>query len=142
MNKRRIYVASSWRNDRQAAVVNALRCEGHQVYDFKYPHPTWRGFQWSDIDVHWQHWTPEEYRCALSHPLANRGFELDRKAMEWADIAVLVLPCGRSAHLEAGWFVGAGKQLVILLAPGEPELMYKLTPDICLTIEEVIERIR
>jgi hypothetical protein len=62
--------------------------------------------------------------------------------MEWADIAVLVLPCGRSAHLEAGWFVGAGKQLVILLAPGEPELMYKLTPDICLTIEEVIERIR
>ena len=46
--------------------------------------------------------------------------------MKWADACVLVLPCGRSAHLEAGWFVGAGKPLHILqLDREEPELMYR-----------------
>ena len=28
----------------------------------------------------------------------------------WDDTFVLVLPCGRSAHLELGWAVGQGKR--------------------------------
>lgn len=57
-----------------------------------------------------------------------------------ADTCVLLLPCGRSAHIEAGYFVGAGKRLIILLANGcEPELMYKMTPHICTNMEEVLE---
>lgn len=41
--------------------------------------------------------------------------------------AVLVLPCGRSAHTEAGWFAGRGLKTIVYM-PGkqEPELMYKL----------------
>lgn len=37
-----------------------------------------------------------------------------------------MLPCGRSAHIEAGWFVGCGKPLYILLSEDqfEPELTY------------------
>ena len=46
--------------------------------------------------------------------------------MEWADAFVLLMPCGRSAHLEAGWAIGAGKPTAILLSAGEPELMYKM----------------
>ncbi len=136
---RRIYVASSWRNDLQQEVVRRLRVAGFEVYDFKNPKPGDNGFHWSEIEERWQDWTPSEYRRALSHPIAERGFASDWNAMEWADTAVLVLPCGRSAHIEAGYFVGARKKLIILLAPGEPELMYKMTPLICLTIGEVIE---
>ena len=33
----RIYVASSWRNLYQPTVVTALRQEGYEVYDFRYP---------------------------------------------------------------------------------------------------------
>ena len=46
--------------------------------------------------------------------------------MRWADACVLLLPCGASAHLEAGWFSGAGKPVAVV-APEirEPELMYK-----------------
>jgi hypothetical protein len=52
-------------------------------------------------------------------------------AMEKADAFVLVLPCGRSAHLELGWAVGAGKRTAILLDPDArdevtPELMYRM----------------
>ena len=47
--------------------------------------------------------------------------------MEWADTCVLVLPCGRSAHTEAGWFAGAGKKVIAYIPEMmEPELMYKL----------------
>ena len=31
-----IYVASSWRNQKQPDVVTALRENGHTVYDFKH----------------------------------------------------------------------------------------------------------
>lgn len=71
--------------------------------------------------------SPESYLRSIEHPVAIRGFELDFEAMERADTFVLVLPCGRSAHLELGWAVGAGKQTAILLDdPVTPELMYRM----------------
>ena len=40
---------------------------------------------------------------------------------------VLVLPCGRSAHTEAGWFAGKGlKTIVYMPEKHDQELMYKL----------------
>ncbi len=73
--------------------------------------------------------TPHEFVEALRHPRAVDGFAADWCAVKWADCTVLVLPCGRSAHLEAGFAVGAGKPLAVLLDPDmspEPELMYKM----------------
>ena len=129
-----IYVASSWRNERQPEVVRALRAVGHEVYDFRN-----QGFRWSEIDPAWQSWTPRQYReHLLSHPLAMDGFLKDMAALRWADVVVLVQPCGRSAHLEFGWAVGAGKLSVILLADGEPELMNRMANHICLTLQEVV----
>src|SRR5687768_13580956 len=123
---RKIYVASSWRNSGQFAVVEALRLCGHEVYDFKNPRPGNKGFAWSEIDPDWQGWSAARYRELLDHPIAKAGFASDFNAMKWADTFVLVLPCGRSAHLELGWAAGAGKQTLILTKDGEePELMAK-----------------
>lgn len=137
----RIYVASSWRNKIQQDVVAALREVGHEVYDFKNPSPDNHGFHWSEVDPEWKVWTPERYRNLLDHPVAKKGFKSDWEAMLWADTCVLVLPSVRSAHIEAGYFVGAHKRLVILLdAEGfEPELMYKMAGRICCSIPEVTE---
>lgn len=55
-------------------------------------------------------WSTDQYRAALEHPIAQAGFKSDFDAMQWADVCVLVLPCGRSAHSEAGWMKGAGKK--------------------------------
>lgn len=134
----KIYVASSWRNNIQPHVVEALRNAGHEVYDFKNPAPGNNGFQWSELDPDWQDWTPEQFREHLSHPIAEHGFGFDMAALESCEACVLVLPCGRSAHLEAGYTIGAGKPTIILLEGGEPELMYKMTPYICLSVAEVI----
>ena len=38
-----------------------------------------------------------------------------------------MLPCGRSAHTEAGWMAGAGKKVIAYIPEKEdPELMYKM----------------
>lgn len=123
----RIYVASSWRNPWQPEVVARLRSAGHEVYDFRNPADNPGGFRWSDIDDKWLDWSASEYIAQLGHPVAERGFKADFDAMRWADVCVLVLPCGRSAHTEAGWFAGCGKKTIVYLPEKqEPELMYKL----------------
>lgn len=123
-----IYVASSWRNKVQQRVVRVLRSCGFEVYDFKHPIEGNSGFSWHEIDPDWEKWTFEDYTEALSHPLAEKGFTLDREAVEACTCCVLVLPCGRSAHLELGHIVGQGKPGFVYFPPGtmiEPELMYK-----------------
>jgi len=140
---RRVYVASSWRNQYQPAVVSMLRNEQHQVYDFRNP-PGKAGFQWKDIEDDWQTWTMDRYRTLLqTTPDAAFGYTADRRAMQWADTCLLVLPCGRSAHLEAGYFHGANKRLVIYIPePIEPDLMYLMADYICLTENEVLEALK
>jgi hypothetical protein len=134
-----IYVASSWRNDYQPGVVVALRAAGYDVYDFRNPRPGDKGFHWSEIDADWQNWTPGQYKKAIRHPIAVAGFASDFEAMQDADACVLVLPCGRSAHLEAGWFSGQGKPLIVFIPVAqEPELMNKLAGHICTSMNEVI----
>lgn len=139
----RIYVASSWRNRIQQEIVAVLRREGHAVYDFRNPSPGNHGFSWSEISANWQSWHPEQYRKALSHPIAIRGYVSDFEAMYEAEACVLVLPCGRSAHLEAGWFVGKGRPLhILILEPCEPELMYRMAAGVYVTIEELCAALR
>ena len=121
-----IYVASSWRNALQPAIVAVLRSMGHEVYDFRNPAPGDNGFSWSEIDPDWQAWTPQQYRHALEHPAAVRGFQLDIDALNACDACLLVLPSGRSASFEFGYAVGKGKRgAVLMLDKYEPELMYR-----------------
>jgi len=134
----RIYVASSWRNEHQQAVVVALRAEGHEVYDFRNPSEGDHGFHWSDIDPDWKNWDPMTYRDALSHSIARAGFCKDLSAMKWADLFVGVQPFGRSASIEMGWAAGRGKPTILLLENGEPELMVKVFDHICCSMDEVI----
>ncbi len=137
----RIYLASSWRNTQQPAAVHLLRGVGHTVYDFRHPFHGDAGFSWGDIASEWKGWTAEEYRNALlTSPIAAKGFISDLRAMQWADTCILLLPCGRSAHLEAGWFCGQGKRCIILTQDGEePELMALLATDICVSVDEVLD---
>lgn len=139
----RIYAASSWRNQEQPAIVKMLKADGHEVYDFRNP-PSKAGFQWADMDKNWKTWTKEKYVELLSGtPDAAFGFIADYRAMQWADTCVLILPCGRSAHIEAGYFNGANKRLLIYMPVlEEPELMYLMANKICLDAVELIEELR
>ena len=134
----RIYVASSWRNRYYPEVVKQLREKGHQVYDFRNPPHGGNGFHWTDVDENALNWTFKEYAEGLHHPLAERQFEADMVALEQTDVCVLVLPCGRSAHTEAGWMAGTGKKVIVYIPEmQEPELMYKLFDAVVDSIEGI-----
>ena len=136
----KIYVASSWRNPRQREIVQGLRRWGHEVYDFKNPKPGDFGFSWTQVsEVPPKDWTAADYIKALEHPRALQGFNNDFSAMLWADTFVLVLPCGRSAHLELGWAVGQGKRCYVLLEEkiDEPELMYLIGAKLITSAEQL-----
>ena len=124
----KVYVASSWKNDFQVAVVTACRSAGMDVYDFKDS----EGFSWSEVAPGWHETedtlTFEQYLEMVNHPRALTGYARDFTAMQQADVFVLVLPAGRSAHLELGWAVGQGKRTAILNMeqPVIPDLMYRM----------------
>ena len=119
-----------------------MRKWGHEVYDFRAPPYGPGGFAWSELSDNWKTWKKREYRdILLNSHRAAQGFTQDLRGMMWADTCVLLLPSGRSAHLEAGWCAGAGK-FVITFLPGEleePELMYLLTDHIIVDYAELQE---
>lgn len=138
-----IYVASSWRNPYYPEIVNRLRSEGHDIYDFRNPPHGGNGFRWMDVDPNAFSWTFQEYAEGLHHPLAERQFAADLEALEWADTCVLVLPSGRSAHTEAGWMAGAGKRVIAYIPEMvEPELMYKLFDRVTGNLEDLVQCLR
>ena len=130
--KRRIYLASSWRNALQPGIVHALRRCGHEVYDFKNP-PNKSGFSWSEVAPDWKitdgakgFVEADAYRSMLAHPVAAAGFEADIGALRDCDAVVYVLPCGRSASWEFGYAMGQGKPgYVVWFEAHEPELMFR-----------------
>jgi hypothetical protein len=166
----RIYVASSWRNPYQPHVVSFLTEHGHHVYDFRSdiravdpsvvervglgsgPPPA-TAFAWSEMDEQWKDWEPAKYRYLLqTHPRAAQGYVGDLRGMEWADTCVLCLPCGNSAHIEAGYMKGLGKRLIIYWETNdrttvtpekqwkfEPDLMYLLADNLVIGRSELLE---
>lgn len=124
----KIYVASSWRNLLQPAIVVALRGAGHEVYDFKNPPHGRGGFGWKEVMPSYElggKVSPEEYREALKHPVAADGYESDISALRWCDAVVYVMPCGRSASWEFGYAMGQGKAgYVVMFSDDEPDLMF------------------
>lgn len=107
-------------------------CDKHPSHRFAgRTAPVWPGWEGKiprhmDLPVGSRHTeTIESYMTMMAHPAALAGFEADFSALERASHVVLVLPCGKSAHLELGCGIGAGKHTAILLEePMEPELMY------------------
>lgn len=145
MTKLKIYLASSWQNKEYEQVLNTLRLEGYETYDFKHPeNKELSSFDWEKLDKKYNRWTCSDFKKALNHPETIKAFQKDFQAMQEADICVLLLPCGRSAHSEAGWMKGNGKKVFILdLSENpKPELMYRMYDEYLTEIMELIERIK
>lgn len=127
--KRKIYLASSWKNNLQPELVRSLIDAGHEVYDFRNPGPGEKGFSWSNVDPNWRQWDSKSFMSGIKHSVARHGYQLDKDGLDWADTCVLLLPCGKSAHLEAGYAIGQGKDTFFVAASEdkvEAELMYLL----------------
>lgn len=124
----RVYVASSWRNAHYEIVRDLLRDNGHSVADWKSGPKALPA--WSKVDERYAKacdggaWTPALAREALRSQAVLDTCDRDLSLLWSADALVLLTPCGRSAHLEAGVALGRRMPTAILLTPGvEPEVM-------------------
>lgn len=127
---RKIYIASSWKNkEKVRELASKLRSWGHEVFDFTDRDTRPKGTDWFNCPA--DKWDGPslatiEYKEFLAHPTSGLIFSSDMSGLHWADTVVLLLPSGRSSHMEAGFAPGSGKDLFIFgdLPLGEFDPMY------------------
>ena len=84
------------------------------------------------------------YREALNNYAARHIFEFDKFHIDRSQIGVLYMPCGKSAHLELGYMIGAGKRGYILFEK-EPErwdVMVSFATNIFFNENELFEELK
>lgn len=116
MSKRKIYLIGSLRNAKIPDIASEIRTDGHEVFD------DWMAAG-PEADDYWQRYEKgkgNDFPKALGGHAAVHVFEFDRYHLNRCDTGVLVLPAGRSGHLELGYMAGLGKDTAILME-GEPD---------------------
>lgn len=135
----KIYLASSWKNAELVKYIKGeLQANGHDVDAFCDPAAGRFVFSFDKLPK------VEEMNAqtVLQEPIVQRAFAEDKKWLDWADTVLLILPAGKSAHLEAGYAAGAGKRLIIYQGKfpvGEFDVMYGFADLVSSFLSEIIE---
>lgn len=108
---RKIYLVGSLRNERIPEIAELLRDDGHDVFD------DWHGAG-PKADDHWREYEINRgrpYTEAIRGKAASNISGFDCVNIMASDTVILVLPAGKSGHMELGLAIGAGKKTHILL---------------------------
>jgi hypothetical protein len=130
-----IYVIGSLRNPRIPTVAAEIRQMGYLAFD------DWFAAG-PEADDYWQKYETgrgNSFAQALDGYAARHVFAFDKKHLDRCGAALLVLPAGKSGHLELGYMVGRGKPGFILL-DGEPErydVMYQFATRVFTGVEQM-----
>ncbi|KKL16494.1 hypothetical protein LCGC14_2494950, partial [marine sediment metagenome] len=80
---------------------------------------------------------------ALDGWAGKHVFEFDKFHIDRADFGILILPAGKSGHLELGYMIGCGKPGFILLdKPDRWDVMYQFATGIFFDEAEMIEELK
>jgi hypothetical protein len=117
-----LYLIGSLRNSAIPAIAEELRKGGHEVFDDWYAAGPIADDSWRDYEKARGH----SYREALDGLAAEHVYQFDLTHLLRAEGVVLVLPAGKSGHLEFGWALGKGLEGYVLLdSPERWDVMYK-----------------
>lgn len=106
-----IYLIGSLRNDAIPKTASVLRQSGYNVFDDWYA-------AGPEADDYWKAYEQDRgrrYIEALQGEAAKNVHRFDQTHLDGAEAAILVLPAGKSGHLELGYMAGKGKKTFILL---------------------------
>lgn len=81
------------------------------------------------------------YKEVLQSYAARHIFDFDHYHLDRCDKAIMVMPAGKSGHLELGYMIGSGKPGYILM-DGEPErvdIMHQFATKIFMSQEEMFD---
>ena len=130
-----IYLIGSLRNPKIIEIALKLRAAGHEVFD------DWISAG-PEADDYWQKYETAKgnnYKQGLAGYAAKHVYEFDKFHLDRNDIAILVLPAGKSGHLELGYMIGKGKPGYILLEdPDRWDVMYQFATGVYYELDELI----
>lgn len=137
-----IYIIGALGNPKVPVIANKIR----QTF------PKWEVFDsWyspgPDADSYWRKYEKAKgisYKDALNGWAATHIFEFDKHHLDRATDVVMVMPCGRSCHMELGYSIGKGKRGYILFdkEPKRWDVMYKFATDVFFSVDELIATLK
>ncbi len=133
----KIYVIGSLRNKQVPLLGNALRDLGFDAFDDWYS----GGYEQDEKWREYEGIRGRKYKEALKGYSAQNIFQFDKRHLDSADFVVMLLPAGKSGHLEFGYAIGQGKPGYILF-DGEPDrydVMNLFATDIFFDQEDLLE---
>lgn len=133
---RNIYIIGSLRDPKVPEIAASIREDGHDVFDDWFAAGEVADDRWMGYE---QTYRKRTLGDALRGRAAKHVFDFDKTWLDWADSAVLVLPAGKSAHLELGYMAGKGKDTYVLL-DGEPErydVMYQFATAVYTNLDDL-----
>ena len=136
----KIYLIGSLRNAKVNETASKLRDAGHEVFDDWYS-------AGPEADDYWQKYEQargHNYKEALAGYAANHVFEFDKHHLDTNDMAILVLPAGKSGHLELGYMIGTGKPGYILFddtMPDRWDVMYLFATGVFFDVDSLVVEI-
>ena len=141
MENKLIYLIGSLRNPNVPAVGQQLRDVGFSVFD------DWFAAG-PEADDYWRIYERGRGKTltqALRSPAAINVFELDRKWLMASHAAVLLMPAGKSGHLEFGWALGLGKPGFIYIPEGEEDkrwdVMYQFATSVATDMVTLVDEL-
>lgn len=138
--KTHVYLVGALKNPDIPYLGKTLREEGYEVFaEWHNPGP--------EADMYWQEHEKlkgSSYKEALAGSHVENVFYYDQTYIDLSDIVVLVMPAGRSGHLELGYAVGSGKKTFILLdkEPERYDVMPRFSDAICNSVSELLEEMK
>jgi hypothetical protein len=131
-----LYIIGSLRNPAVPAIASAFRNAGWDVFDDWYAAGPEADDYWQKYEVARGH----NYRQSLNGYAAQHVFNYDRKHLDRCDVGLLVLPAGKSGHLELGYMIGQGKPGYILIdkEPERRDVMYAFATDVFFSLSEAL----
>ena len=137
----KIYLIGSLRSPKVPEVAQKLRAAGHIVFD------DWFAAG-PEADDYWQKYEQERgnnYKQGLEGYAAHHVFNFDKHHLDTNDLAILMLPAGKSGHLELGYMIGTGKPGYILFDEAMPDrwdVMYLFASGVFFHIEDLLKELR
>lgn len=141
--KPKVYVIGSLRNPfipEIAAHIRAQMDDKVEVFDDWYAAGEHADDYWRDYEKGRGH----GYIQALDGYAAGHVFSFDKHHLDTCDAAILVLPAGRSGHLELGYVAGRGKPTAILLDadPDRFDVMYKFADVVTKDLDDITSHLK
>ena len=136
------FIASRWRNkDQVLELTEKIRNKNKPVYCFI----EGDGTQYALKDAE-QKYSAEEFMEMFENlpnwqtdPRVKEIFDVDMNALKDSEMLILLLPAGKSAHIESGAAYGMGKKCILIGEQKETESLYRIFDEFYPTIDDFIK---